>query len=75
MEVREICLKSDGLELGGEVYVPPAKEVYPAVCLCHGIPATPYDPSDRGYAALAERFCRAGFVTLVFSGGATVRKG
>ena len=41
MEVREICLKSDGLELGGEVYIPPAKEAHPALCLCHGIPALP----------------------------------
>jgi len=67
MQVRSICLLSDGLDLAGEVYVPRANKAHPALCICHGIPATPYDPSDKGYAVLAERFCRAGFVTLIFN--------
>jgi len=67
MQVRSICLISDGLDLAGEVYVPRANKAHPALCICHGIPATPYDPGDKGYAVLAERFCRAGFVTLIFN--------
>jgi dipeptidyl aminopeptidase/acylaminoacyl peptidase len=58
---------SDGLDLYGEVYIPRGERTHPALCICHGIPATPYDPSDKGYAVLAERFCRAGFVTLIFN--------
>lgn len=67
MEVRAVCLKSDGLELAGEVYVPQGNKSLPALCLCHGIPAAHYNPTDRGYAVLAQRFCHAGFVTLTFS--------
>ncbi len=67
MEVRSICLKSDGLDLAGEVYIPRRNKAHPALCICHGIPATPYNPSDKGYAVLAKRFCRAGFVTLTFN--------
>jgi dipeptidyl aminopeptidase/acylaminoacyl peptidase len=64
-----ISLKADGLELIGRLYTPSPKEAktYPALCLCHGIPAGPPDPSDAGYPALAERFCAQGFVVLIFN--------
>jgi dipeptidyl aminopeptidase/acylaminoacyl peptidase len=67
MYVEEIHLKADGLDLRGELHVPSRDRSHPALCICHGIPATPPDPADRGYAVLAERFCRAGFVTLIFN--------
>jgi dipeptidyl aminopeptidase/acylaminoacyl peptidase len=67
MEVREIRLKSDGLELFGELRVPSRNQIHPALCICHGIPATPPDPTDRGYAELAQRFYQAGFATLIFN--------
>jgi len=67
MEVENICLKSDGLKLAGEVYIPSENQPCPALCICHGIPATAYNPQDRGYATLAQRFCAAGFLTLIFS--------
>lgn len=67
MEVKNICLKVDRLKLAGELYISSGNRPYPALCLCHGIPATPYNPSDKGYAALAQRFCHAGFVTLMFN--------
>jgi dipeptidyl aminopeptidase/acylaminoacyl peptidase len=67
MEARKICLRSDGLELAGEVYIPSESKVCPALCICHGIPASPYNPEDRGYAALAQKFCAAGFATLIFN--------
>jgi len=65
--VQEIRLTADGLGLAGELYTPSKDEVHPALCICHGIPAGPPDPGDRGYALLAQRFCRAGFITLIFN--------
>jgi len=67
MDVEEIRLKADGLELRGELHIPSRGKVHPALCICHGIPAAPPDPTDRGYALLAERFCHAGFATLIFN--------
>jgi len=67
MEVREIRLKADGLELVGELHIPSRDKVHPALCICHGIPAAPPDPTDRGYTLLAQRFCHAGFITLIFN--------
>ena len=67
MEVREIRLEADGLELVGELHVPSRDKVHPALCICHGIPAAPPDPNDRGYTLLAQRFCHAGFITLIFN--------
>ena len=67
MYVEEIHLKADGLRLSGELRVPSRDRSHPALCICHGIPATPPDPTDKGYALLAEQFCHAGFVTLIFN--------
>ena len=65
---RNITLKVDNLDLVGEVYFPEATEQpCPALCLCHGIPSAQRDPTDRGYPVLAERFCAAGFITLIFN--------
>ena len=67
MDVEEIRLEVDGLELRGELHVPSGDKPHPALCVCHGIPANPPDPTDRGYALLAERFCNVGFTTLIFN--------
>ena len=67
MEVREIRLKADGLELVGELHVPSRDHIHPALCICHGIPAVPPDPTNRGYTLLAQQFCHAGFTTLIFN--------
>jgi uncharacterized protein len=67
MEVREVRLRADGLELAGELHIPSSDKVHPALCICHGIPATRPDAADKGYALLAQRFCRAGFSTLIFN--------
>jgi dipeptidyl aminopeptidase/acylaminoacyl peptidase len=66
---KELILKVDNLRLPGEVYVPEsAKRPHPALCLCHGIPSgQPGSSDDRGYPGLAEKFCAAGFVTLIFN--------
>ena len=67
MHVEEIRLKANGLELRGELHVPSKGKLHPALCICHGIPAAPPDPTDKGYTLLAERFCHAGFITLIFN--------
>lgn len=67
MEKRGISFKLEGLRLVGEVYIPEQEEPYPALCLCHGVPRGITDPSDRGYPFLAQRFCDAGFLTLIFN--------
>jgi len=68
MEKKSVSLETDGLCLVGEVYLPETSaRPQPAVCLCHGIPAVPHDPTDIGYPLLAERFCTAGFVSLIFN--------
>jgi dipeptidyl aminopeptidase/acylaminoacyl peptidase len=67
MDVKEIRLKADGLELAGELHIPSRHKVHPALCICHGVPAAPPDPADKGYSLLAQRFCYAGFITLIFN--------
>jgi dipeptidyl aminopeptidase/acylaminoacyl peptidase len=67
MDVEEVRLKADGLELAGELHVPSKGKVHPALCICHGIPAVPHDPTDKGYTLLAQQFCHAGFITLIFN--------
>ena len=67
MEIEEIRFKADGFELAGELHIPSRDKVYPALCICHGIPAVPPDPTDKGYTLLAQRFCHAGFLTLIFN--------
>jgi dipeptidyl aminopeptidase/acylaminoacyl peptidase len=67
MGVKEIRLKADGLELAGELHIPARHKVHPALCICHGIPAVPHNPADKGYTLLAQRFCHAGFITLIFN--------
>jgi dipeptidyl aminopeptidase/acylaminoacyl peptidase len=65
MDVQEIRLKADGLELAGELHVPSQEAAHPALCICHGIPVAPPDPTDKGYTLLAQQFCHAGFITLI----------
>lgn len=66
MQVRGISLELEGFTLVGQAYVPERCPA-PALCLCHGIPRGIPEPGDRGYAILAERFCHAGFLTLIFN--------
>lgn len=57
----------DGIDILGELYLPEGG-TFTALCICHGIPSgKPADPADLGYPLLAEKFCQAGFITLIFS--------
>lgn len=69
MEKRRVSLTVDGIQIAGEFHLPQGKEQpWPTLCICHGIPSgAPPDPKDGGYPLLAEKFCTAGFATLIFS--------
>lgn len=66
---RDFTLTVDNLLIPGAVYFPETSgRPCPALCLCHGIPSgRPPSPGDSGYAGLAERFCAAGFITMIFN--------
>ena len=68
MKKQEVSFKSDTLSLYGELYFPDKMGHSPkTLIICHGIPAVPHNPSERGYAILAEKFCDNGFATLIFN--------
>ncbi len=68
MEGRPVEWTVDGIRIAGQLRLPDAGGPAAGLCLCHGIPSgKPADPGDPGYPGLAERFCRAGFATLIFS--------
>jgi len=66
MDKRDISFEVEGFRLLGRVYIP-EQQPSPAICLCHGVPRGTPTPGDGGYPALAQRLCRAGFVTLIFN--------
>ena len=68
MRINRVTFISDNLKLKGEIYIPETgNPTYPATCLCHGISAGPYNPHERSWPILAEKFCRAGFITMIFN--------
>jgi dipeptidyl aminopeptidase/acylaminoacyl peptidase len=67
MILKDAHFKVDGLDIYGQYYLPGNDTKYPAVCICHGIPARRPDSGERGYSELAERVCREGFATLIFN--------
>lgn len=62
-----VSIESDGLRLSGELHLPTGSGAHPGLCICHGIPAVPYNPEDSGYRELATRCADAGFTTLLFN--------
>ncbi|MBM3154978.1 MAG: alpha/beta fold hydrolase [Chloroflexi bacterium] len=67
MPRKDITIQVDGLKLPAAVFFPETNQPSPALCLCHGIPAGKYNPTEEGYPALAQKFCAAGFVTMIFN--------
>jgi fermentation-respiration switch protein FrsA (DUF1100 family) len=68
MDVEKVSWQKDGLNIDGEVYIPAGPAgLFPALIVCHGIPAKAKEPGDRGYPLLAERFCLEGFEVLTFN--------
>jgi dipeptidyl aminopeptidase/acylaminoacyl peptidase len=68
MNIEKVFWISDGLKIQGEVYYPAGRSRrYPALVICHGIPAKVKGPDDRGYPFLAEHFSEEGFFVLIFN--------
>jgi len=67
MQSRLIAFQVDGLHIAGQVVFPSSNKPAAGVIICHGIPATRYDPTDRRYTILAEKFAEAGFVAMLFN--------
>jgi fermentation-respiration switch protein FrsA (DUF1100 family) len=67
MRIKAVSLKVDDINIAGQLYLPDGDVPYNTICTCHGIPAGIPDPSDKGYAALAEYLCSNGFATLIFN--------
>ena len=65
--VEPASFSSDGLTLWGEIHRPERDGPRPGLLICHGLPAGPPDPTDRGYADLADRLADAGFAALIFN--------
>ena len=69
-----VILELEGIKLRGQLCLPGEGNAspYPAVCICHGIPAYAPTPGDGGYPHLAARICAQGFAvfTLNFRGTA-----
>jgi len=66
MKRQDSTLYVDGLALPSSIFYPNISPS-PALCLCHGIPAGTYNPTDEGYSVLAQRFADAGFATMIFN--------
>lgn len=67
VRVETATILSDGLRLWGALHRPDTHDLVPGVLVCHGLPAGTPDPSDRGYADLADRWAAAGFAVLIFN--------
>lgn len=64
----DIFFKADGHSLKGKFFLPDQSAgLFPFLCLCHGIPAKPYNPEDKGYEEIAQKFCKEGFAAFIFN--------
>ena len=64
---RTNSLELEDIKLACQLYLPVGKPPYPAVCICHGVPAKNSAPDDGGYPLLAEKICQQGFATFIFN--------
>lgn len=65
--VKRAMVEVDGIALAVEVHSPQGDMPFPAVILCHGIPAGRPANGDPGYRPLAERLRRLGFLVVLFN--------
>jgi len=76
VQIETVNVQVAGISLFGEIRTPSEGGATPTLCVCHGIPSgQPPDPTDGGYPLLAEKFTRAGFVTLIFNFRGTGQSG
>jgi alpha/beta superfamily hydrolase len=64
--MENVSFISDNIILTGRFCAPDNKKS-PAVCIAHGIPAEAKPIEEKGYPALAQKFCENGLAALVFN--------
>ncbi len=68
MRKEKIVWECEDLKIFGEKYLPAGSPApFPFLVICHGIPGKAKGAEDPGYPALAERFCREGFLVVIFN--------
>ena len=69
MKFESVVLNVDDIDITGRLYLPDdGRSVFPAVCICHGIPSgNPANPDDGGYPLLAEQVCNRGYGVFIFN--------
>jgi dipeptidyl aminopeptidase/acylaminoacyl peptidase len=67
MKITPVSIEVDDINIAGQLYLPEGKAPYRTICTCHGIPAGPPAPNDKGYASLAEYLCSEGLAALIFN--------
>ncbi len=68
MITKAVVLEVEGLKITGQLYLPTnGVQPFPALCICHGIPAGRPNLHDRGYPLLAESICQQGFAVFIFN--------
>lgn len=67
MDAETIWVNADGVKIATQTYAPPGPGPHPVLCICHGLPPGPRDPSDVGYQPLAQQFRDAGFAATIFN--------
>jgi dipeptidyl aminopeptidase/acylaminoacyl peptidase len=67
MPEKSVRLEVDGLTIDGRIYLSGSSSVYPAICVCHGIPSGMPDSDDGGYPLLATNLSAHGFAVFIFN--------
>ena len=72
MNIEQVTLSVDGLAIAAEFYLPASRvplptSHIPSLILCHGLPAGPYDPSDKSYSDMARRIAGMGYAVFIFN--------
>lgn len=70
--VQQFSVTTDGLTIRGRIFFPAARpdRLYPALVICHGVPAgpqAPQSPGDAGYEGLAQDFASLGIAAVIFN--------
>lgn len=74
VEFEAFSIVSEGATLRGAAYFPSGGRGA-AVCFCHGLPREAKPVEEKSYSALAERFAKEGFLSVIFNFQGTAGSG